>query len=133
MLRSGPQGGRPVENWKETEIMNTKTKTRMNEPSQDVILYLRKQGKTLAQIGKMLGVGESYISRVAAGSRSLTLRHLERMAGKMKMTLPELFLTATPIESVPKKFRKLYTGYLDVLRLSDRLRVSLERAGSGSV
>jgi transcriptional regulator with XRE-family HTH domain len=103
-------------------------KTQMNTPSMDIVGYLRKQGKTLAQIGKMLRVGESYISRVAKGDRNLTIDHLERLAEKMDMTLPELFLSATPVESVPKKFRSLYKGYLDVLRLSDRLRVSLDRA-----
>jgi len=108
--------------------MKTRTKTRMNEPSQDVILYLRSRGKTQAQIGKMLGVGESYISRVANGTRNLTVNHLERLAEKMDMALPELLAAATPMESVPRKFRPLYEGFLGVMRLSDRLRTSLEQA-----
>ena len=103
-------------------------KKKMNEPSQDVVNYLRKQGKTLAQIGRILNVEESYISRVSSGTRNLTLTHMQRLARSLDMPLPELLLAATPLDNVPARYKSLYKGFLHVMRLSDSTRQAMDRA-----
>jgi hypothetical protein len=87
--------------------------------SADVIEFLVKGGITLTAIAATTGVTKSFLSRVKAGSRGLTIDHLVALESMVGEPLPLLLLKATPIESVPKELRPLYR--------------STERAVSGGV
>jgi transcriptional regulator with XRE-family HTH domain len=104
-----------------------KTKT-CSSPSIDVVHFLHGKGKTFKSIGKLLGVGESYISRVARGQRKFTIDHLQRLAKELDKSLPELLLLATPMDAVPRSLRSNYKLLLKALGTSERLQASLAEA-----
>jgi len=93
--------------------------------SENVIRYLIRQGLKQTRISQILKVHRSYISRVAAGDRDLTVKHMEKLAEAVNMILPELLIRSTPPESVPLKMRKSYTLMLEGLKLSAELRSAL--------
>ena len=76
--------------------------------SADIIEFLVKRGMTLTSIAKAIGVTKSFLSRVKARSRSLTIDHLVAIEAVVGEPLPLLLLHATPIASVPKHLRPLY-------------------------
>lgn len=67
--------------------------------SADVIGYLRERGYKQADLAKMLGVTEGFVSLVKTRERSLTLDHLELLAESVSMPLGALLLAV----STPKK------------------------------
>jgi len=83
--------------------------------SYDVVRYLQKQNMTLKEIGKLMGLGESFISRVLHKQRSFTLRDLSRLENAIGKPLPMILLEATEVNSVPKEFRKGYAAFRKVL------------------
>jgi len=98
----------------------------MDSVSQQLVEHFRREGKSLREIGEWLGVGESFISRVARGERNLTLAHLaklEKVLGKpMSLILFELRR-----DSVPARHREMYTEALRILTESDKLIRRLKR------
>jgi transcriptional regulator with XRE-family HTH domain len=76
--------------------------------SADVIDLLTKRGMTLTAIAQAIGVTKSFLSRVKARSRSLTIDHLVALEAVVGEPLPLLLLQATPLQSVPKQLRPLY-------------------------
>lgn len=84
--------------------------------SADVLDLLVKRGMTLTEIATAIGVTKSFLSRVRARSRSLTIEHLAALEAAVGEPLPLLLLRATPIESVPKDLRALYRSTERALR-----------------
>ena len=84
--------------------------------SYDIVRYLQGQDRTLKEIGELMGgLSESFISRVLHKQRSLTLRHLSTLEKKLGMPLPMIIIEAIQVGSVPKRLRKVYTGFHKVL------------------
>jgi transcriptional regulator with XRE-family HTH domain len=79
-----------------------------SEISAGFVQLLVKRGHTLTAIAKMAGVTKSFISRVNAGTRSLTLDHLAKLETAVGEPLPWLWLESIPLKSIPKELRPLY-------------------------
>lgn len=90
--------------------------------SAELVEYFRRQGKTLREIGEMMDLGESFVSRVAKGKRRFTIDHLATLEKKLGKPLPLLLLETTPIESVPEDLRNLYAELAQLLRRSGEMR-----------
>ncbi len=80
-----------------------------------IVKHLHAQGMTLKEIGALMGLKESFISRVGKGQRSLTLEHLTRLEDALGKSLPAILVHATPLDSVPKKLRPMYKAFNDFL------------------
>lgn len=85
--------------------------------SQGTIALLCDRGLNLTQIAQLLGVTKSYISRVRAGTRSLTLDHLADLQLKLGEPIPLLLVNATPLSTVPPQLRRLYKATKKLLSL----------------
>lgn len=94
--------------------------------SVDLIAHLRKEGRTLEAIGKMIGVSKAFVSRVARGERSFTLEHIERFERALKQPVPLLLLSVWK-ERIPAAQRQGFDRGLALLRNSVRLRGALAR------
>jgi transcriptional regulator with XRE-family HTH domain len=79
--------------------------------SSAIVRYLRAQGCTLREIGKMLGLSESFISRVSKSQRSFTLDHLVKLEEVIGKALPVILLEATEPSTVPGKLRPVYEAF----------------------
>jgi transcriptional regulator with XRE-family HTH domain len=99
-----------------------------SEISRWVVRMLVERGMTLTSIARTLGVTKSYVSRVNAGTRSLTLNHLVDLERELHMPLPLMFMEATPIESVPRNLRPLYRS---IVKLMGGERRPAKRARTG--
>lgn len=100
--------------------MNTKPKQTQSGSaysaiSAHIVRHLRDQGMTLKEIGALMGVKESFVSRVRHRQRSFTLDHLTKLETALGKPLPAILVHATPVESVPKKLRPLYAAFDDFL------------------
>jgi hypothetical protein len=84
--------------------------------SAHVIDLVTKRGMTLTAIARAIGVTKSFLGRVKARSRSLTIDHLVALEAVIGEPLPLLLLRATPIEAVPKDLRPLYRSTARVAR-----------------
>jgi transcriptional regulator with XRE-family HTH domain len=91
-----------------------------NPTSGAIVRYLIDNGYTQAELGKIIGVGHSYISHVLHGKRNLTLNHLEALAANQRMSLPELYLKAVPVEDLPDDLQEGYRLYLKVLSIQPK-------------
>src|SRR4030042_622879 len=76
--------------------------------SHDIVRYLQKQNMTLKEIGRLMGLSESFISKVLHNQRSFTVRHLSRLENAIAKPLPMILLEATEVNSMPKELRKGY-------------------------
>lgn len=85
-----------------------KTKADYTTISAGIVKLLVDRGMTLVAIAKMLGLSKSYISRVNAGQRSLTLDHIVKLERKTGEPLPFLFLKSIPLKSVAPELRPMY-------------------------
>jgi transcriptional regulator with XRE-family HTH domain len=97
--------------------------------SQAVVEHLRGQGRTLAEIGEMVGLSESFLSRVASGQRSFTLEHLERFEQRLGQPLPALLLEAEWRDAVPEERRGEFEEMLSLLRELGGMRAALGAEG----
>ncbi|OHB65959.1 MAG: hypothetical protein A2Y77_05135 [Planctomycetes bacterium RBG_13_62_9] len=79
--------------------------------SSDIVKYLQEQGLTLRKVGDLLGLSESFISRVRKKQRSLTLDHLVKLEQATGRALPVILLEATELSSVPDKLRPIYDAF----------------------
>jgi hypothetical protein len=91
--------------------------------SSDVVRYLRRT-RTLKEIGKLIGRGESFISLVGQGKRSFTIDHLIALEESLHKPLPLLILEASQ-ETVPKNMRPQYEAMQKILERSGELRMSI--------
>ena len=88
--------------------------------SGDVIDLLLRRGMTMGDIARAIGATTSFVSRVKARSRSLTIDHLGALEAHPRQPLPLLLLEATPIHSVPRELKPLYRSTARVLRSGRR-------------
>ena len=71
---------------------------------------------SLTHIAKLLGVTKSYVSRVKAGKRSLTLDHLAVLEMELGRSVPLMLMETIPRETVAPKARRLYDATIKLLR-----------------
>lgn len=82
---------------------------RQRHLSQDLVALLRdKFGETYSGIAGRLKLSESYICRVANGTRSLRFEHLFRMEDAYRIPLPVLIILAWKDEHIPEEMRDFY-------------------------
>jgi len=86
----------------------------MNE--EDFLDLQDKFGETYKQIGKRIGLSESFICRVYLGKRNLTLEHLVKIEKSYQIPLPVILLEATKQRDVPKELRPLYKDVREALK-----------------
>lgn len=96
------------------------------ELSAALVTYLRGQGKTLREIGDVIGLSESFVSRVANGERSLTIDHLAAFERELGEPLPALVLQAMWGREVNDEQRPAFEEALRLLRELGGFRRSLE-------
>ncbi len=107
----------------------TKTKAKTKPPtSTSIVRFLIEQGHTQQDLAKILGVARSFISHVANGRRNLTVTHLEALAVGYGMTLPELYLKAVPLKSVPAKLREGYGLYLKAMETVNEAKMAFRKS-----
>jgi transcriptional regulator with XRE-family HTH domain len=75
------------------------------------VKYLQEQGLTLRKVGDLLGLSESFISRVRKKQRSFTLDHLVKLEQATGRALPVILLEATQPGSVPDELRPIYDAF----------------------
>jgi len=90
--------------------------------SAEIVEYLRGQGKTLKEIGRLTGLSESYVSRVGQGDRNFRVDHLVRLEETLGAPLPLLLIEATAANSLPKSLSKAYEQLKKALKRSAQLR-----------
>src|SRR3954470_5599959 len=64
--------------------------------SSDVLAWLLGRGLSQAEIARMLGVSQGYISLVKSRERALTLDHLSALADELKLPLGAMMLQVSP-------------------------------------
>ncbi len=95
--------------------------------SADLVAHLRDtQGMSLRQIGELVDLSESYVSRVANGQRRFTLEHLDRFEKALGQPLPLLLLEACWKPKAPTEQQAMFDEALALLRRSARLSTKLE-------
>ncbi len=95
-----------------------------------LVAYLREQGKTLRQIGEMVGLSESFVSRVAKGERSFTLDHLALFERRLGEPLSVLIMESVWARTIDAEHKPAYDEALRVLRELGEFR---RRLAAGSV
>lgn len=104
----------------------------MNEAKQvsisaDLVDYLRRQrGMNLKQIGELVDLSESFVSRVARRQRSFTVEHLEKFERALGQPLPVLLLEALWENRIPNAQREMFAQGLELLRNSTALLAALD-------
>ncbi|MCA9242305.1 MAG: helix-turn-helix transcriptional regulator [Phycisphaerales bacterium] len=95
--------------------------------SADLVAYLRdSRGMSLRQIGELVDLSESYVSRVANGQRRFTLEHLDRFEKALGQPLPLLLLEACWKPKAPSGEQAMFDEALALLRRSASLSAKLE-------
>src|SRR4051794_9093465 len=64
--------------------------------SADVLAWLMSRGHSQADIARMLGVSQGYISLVKSRERALTVDHLSTLADVLKLPLGAMLLQVSP-------------------------------------
>ncbi|HRX86372.1 MAG TPA: helix-turn-helix transcriptional regulator [Phycisphaerae bacterium] len=106
--------------------------------SSALVAYLRREGKTLREIGEMVGLSESFVSRVANGERSFTIEHLALFEAALGEPLPALVMQAMWTHDLRPEQQADFDTALELLRDLGGFRRSLqasdraERPGASS-
>jgi transcriptional regulator with XRE-family HTH domain len=74
----------------------SKRRTASISLSFEVLNWLLKRGLSQAEVARMLGVSEGYISLVKSRERALTLEHLSSVAEAIKVPLGAMLLQIAP-------------------------------------
>jgi transcriptional regulator with XRE-family HTH domain len=74
----------------------SKRRTASISLSYDVLNWLIGRGLSQADVARMLGVSEGYISLVKSRERALTLDHLSALADTLKLPLGAMLLQVSP-------------------------------------
>lgn len=90
-----------------------------------LVAHLRRDGKSLRQIGEMVGLSESFVSRVAKGERSFTIEHLALFEEALGEPLPALIMQAMWSHDLPARQQREFDAALELLRTLGGFRQSL--------
>jgi transcriptional regulator with XRE-family HTH domain len=95
------------------------------EFSAALVAYLRNQGRNLREIGEMIGLSESFVSRVSNGERSFTIDHLAHFEQALGEPLPALIMQAMWAQDLPPRQQAEFDAALQLLRNLDQFRRSV--------
>src|SRR5438876_3180256 len=87
--------------------------------SSQVINYLRERGRSQAEIARMLGVTEGFVSLVKSRDRSLTLDHLELLSEAVSVPLGAMLIAVTEPRARTKDVKKLFELSAQVIKKAD--------------
>jgi transcriptional regulator with XRE-family HTH domain len=93
--------------------------------SASIVKALRDEGRTLKEIGDLLGLSESFMSRVARGERNLTVAHIERLQQVVEEPFMLRVLESMQHSAKPK-FSKAHEGAIGLLQAATKLDVELQ-------
>src|SRR5437868_7112456 len=93
--------------------------------SHDVLTWLISRGSSQADIARMLGVSEGYISLVKSRERALTVDHLSALADVLKLPLGAMLLQVSP---PPRKSMTPETA--ELLDITERLIHQADKAAA---
>jgi transcriptional regulator with XRE-family HTH domain len=100
--------------------------------SAQIIEYLVRSGHSQAQIARMLGVSQAYISLVKSRERGLTLDHLERLAMELSVPLG-IFLLAVTEPAQPRRDSKGTRAVLtEAIKKADAAREAILHKAAGA-
>lgn len=108
-------------------------RTASSSLSAAVINYLRGNGHTQADIARMLGVSEGFVSLVKSKERSLTIDHLELLAHAMSVPLGALLIAVTEPPRGTKQSeeeKRLFDLSAKIMRQADAVEQSIMRGAS---
>jgi transcriptional regulator with XRE-family HTH domain len=95
--------------------------------SSSVLSYVLAQGQKQADVARMLGVTEGYISLVKSRERAFTLDHIEALAIGLDMPLGELLIQATDRPKASKKERGMLDRTARIMRMGDQMSAAIRR------
>lgn len=90
--------------------------------SEQIVSYLRRQGRTLKEIAEMLDLSESFISRVARGERRLTTDQLVILERALRTPLPLLLMQVTTCDTSENDADTSKDDVVGLLEKSSQLR-----------
>src|SRR5438105_4207589 len=98
--------------------------------SAKMVDYLRSRGHAQADIARMLGVSEAFVSLVKSKERSLTIDHFERLSEALSVPLGALLLAITEQSGNSGNAKKLYELSARVVEQADSARAAILRGAS---
>ena len=84
-----------------------------------------KQGHSQAEVARILGVTEGYISLVKSKKRSFTLDHLISLARGIDMALGEFLIQVTDRPNASKKAREMLDSTARIMRMGDEMTAAI--------
>ena len=105
--------------------MRTKTRsdrrTLSSSLSVEVLQWLVARGSSQAEIARILGVSEAFISLVKSRERSLTLDHLEAMSEALNIPLGAMMIQVTEREAKDPETKALLDATERIILKADAL------------
>ncbi|HEX8524660.1 MAG TPA: helix-turn-helix transcriptional regulator [Tepidisphaeraceae bacterium] len=95
--------------------------------SSQIVEYLRGRGHAQAELARMLGVSEGFISLVKSRDRSLTIDHLERLAEALSVPLGALLVAATAPMGQSRETKELSDLSTRIIEKADAARRAILR------
>ena len=96
--------------------------------SAQIVHYLRKRGHKQAEIARMLGVSEGFVSLVKSKERSLTLDHLGLLCEAMSVPLGAFLLAVTEPPKGTKDVKKLFSLSAQIMKKADDAHQAIMRS-----
>jgi transcriptional regulator with XRE-family HTH domain len=100
--------------------------------SAKLIVYLCDRGYTQAQVARMLGVSDGFVSLVKSRERSLTIAHLERLAAALSVPLGALLVSATESRSGGPEVRKFMDLSAKIMEKADAAQRAILRGATAN-
>jgi len=93
--------------------------------SSKILNYVVGLGHSQAEVARLLGVTEGFVSLVKGQKRSFTLTHLDDLADGIGMPLGEMMIQATERPNASKKARATMDRLARIVRLGDKARAAI--------
>jgi transcriptional regulator with XRE-family HTH domain len=90
-----------------------------------VIEYLVKKGYSQADIARMIGLSEGFVSLVKSRERAFTVQHLRTIADRLNIPLGAFLLSASPLDPKTPKQAEFAAVTERVSRLADKVIESI--------
>lgn len=112
----------------------TDRRTLSSSLSGDVLKWLLARNYSQADVARLLGVSEPFISLVKSRERSLTLDHMNALAQALNMPLGALFLSITDRKPRTPEERELHEATARLMRkldlVADAIAEEMKRKGN---
>jgi transcriptional regulator with XRE-family HTH domain len=101
--------------------------------SNKVIEYLVGRGYAQADVARMIGLSEGFVSLVRSRERSFTVDHLIAIADRLNVPLGAFLLAANPAASNSPDARAFAEATERISRQADEVIAAIKRAKAGGV